>query len=41
MLIITMYSTNTCPYCIGAEIFLTNKGVSKINKILVDQHPFG
>lgn len=34
---ITMYSTNTCPYCVAAENLLANKGFSQINKILVDQ----
>jgi glutaredoxin 3 len=36
---IRMYATQTCPYCIRAEALLTRKGVTGIDKILVDVHP--
>lgn len=36
---VTMYSTDTCPYCIMAERLLTAKGVAAIDKIRVDLEP--
>jgi glutaredoxin 3 len=36
---IRMYATRTCPYCIRAEALLNQKGVTDIDKILVDMHP--
>ena len=34
-----MYATRTCPYCIRAEALLNHKGVTDIDKILVDADP--
>ncbi|MDR0587503.1 MAG: glutaredoxin 3 [Burkholderiales bacterium] len=36
---VTMYSTRVCPYCVRAEQLLKSKGVTDIDKILVDEHP--
>lgn len=36
---IVMYTTAYCPYCINAERLLTNKGVTEINKIRIDEAP--
>jgi len=36
---IRMYATRTCPYCIRAEALLTQKGITDIDKILVDMQP--
>jgi len=36
---VTMYSTETCPYCIRAEQLLKQKGVSDLVKIRIDEHP--
>lgn len=36
---ITMYSTNTCPFCVMAERLLRSKGVTEIDKIRVDLDP--
>jgi len=36
---IRMYATRTCPYCIRAEALLVHKGVTNIDKILVDAEP--
>jgi len=36
---ITMYSTMVCPYCQRAEMLLKSKGVTAIDKILIDQAP--
>ena len=33
---VVMYSTNVCPYCMMAERLLKSRGVSDIEKILVD-----
>ncbi len=35
---ITMYSTQSCPYCVRAKQFLTAKGVT-FEEIRVDQDP--
>lgn len=34
-----MYTTGYCPYCVNAERLLTNKGVTDINKIRIDEAP--
>lgn len=39
MPVITMYSTRICPYCQMAERLLKAKGVTDIDKILVDLNP--
>ncbi|MDD5028736.1 MAG: glutaredoxin domain-containing protein [Rhodoferax sp.] len=39
MINITMYSSAGCGYCQSAEHLLRRKGVSQIDKILVDQEP--
>lgn len=36
---VTMYCTATCPYCIRAEMLLTQRGVTEIDKIRVDLQP--
>lgn len=36
---VTMYSKLTCPFCVQAEQLLKRKGVSKLNKIRVDENP--
>ncbi len=36
---VTMYSTETCPYCIRAEQLLKQKGVANLVKIRIDQDP--
>ena len=33
---VVMYSTKVCPYCMMAERLLKSRGVSNIEKILVD-----
>lgn len=40
MTTITLYSTQTCPYCVQAENLLKRKGLT-YNKILVDQSQEG
>ena len=37
--LVKMYATRTCPYCIRAEALLVHKGVTNIDKILVDAEP--
>ncbi|TAM86761.1 MAG: glutaredoxin 3 [Candidimonas sp.] len=39
MATVTMYCTGTCPYCIGAEKLLAQRGVTSIRKIRVDLDP--
>jgi len=34
-----MYSTRVCPYCVMAEKLLQKKGVSNLEKILIDKDP--
>ena len=34
-----MYSTQVCPYCVMAEKFLQKKGVTNLDKILIDLDP--
>lgn len=36
---VLMYSTQVCPYCRMAEKLLANKGVTEIEKILIDSDP--
>ena len=36
---VLMYATEWCPYCRRAEMLLRSKGVSEIQKILVDIEP--
>ena len=34
-----MYSTQVCPYCVMAEKLLQKKGISNLEKILIDKDP--
>ncbi|MDD2407375.1 MAG: glutaredoxin 3 [Tepidiphilus sp.] len=34
-----MYASQVCPYCVRAEQLLRRKGVSEIEKILIDRDP--
>lgn len=36
---VTMYSTTYCPYCMRAEMLLQDRGVTEIDKILIDREP--
>jgi len=36
---VKMYATRTCPYCMRAEALLVHKGVTQMDKILVDAEP--
>lgn len=36
---VTMYSTMVCPYCVRAEMLLKQRGVTEINKIMIDREP--
>ncbi|MDZ4253743.1 MAG: glutaredoxin 3 [Sulfuritalea sp.] len=36
---VLMYSTAVCPYCVRAELLLTRKGVTEIEKVRVDLAP--
>ncbi len=36
---VTMYSTMVCPFCVRAEMLLKQRGVTEINKILIDREP--
>lgn len=36
---VIMYSTQVCPYCVMAEKLLLKKGVSNLEKILIDRDP--
>jgi glutaredoxin 3 len=36
---VMMYSTQVCPYCVMAEKLLHKKGVSNLEKILIDKDP--
>lgn len=36
---ILMYSTQVCPYCRMAEKLLASKGVTQIEKVLIDMDP--
>ena len=39
MVKVTMYSTETCPYCVRAEQLLKKRGVTEIEKIRIDLLP--
>jgi len=39
MNMVTMYSKETCPYCVHAEQLLHRKGVTNIDKIRIDMDP--
>ncbi|WP_374537742.1 glutaredoxin 3 [Chitinimonas taiwanensis] len=34
---ITLYHTNTCPYCVQAERLFSRKGITAINKLNIAQ----
>ena len=36
---VIMYSTQVCPYCVMAEKLLQKKGVTNLEKILIDRDP--
>jgi glutaredoxin 3 len=36
---VLMYSTGYCPYCTRAEMLLKQRGVTDIEKIMVDEDP--
>ena len=36
---VRMYATQVCPYCVPAEQLLRRKGVTEIEKILIDRDP--
>ncbi|MDD2719799.1 MAG: glutaredoxin 3 [Gallionella sp.] len=36
---VTMYSKETCPYCVHAEQLLHRKGVANLVKIRIDENP--
>jgi glutaredoxin 3 len=36
---VKMYSTLVCPYCQRAEMLLKQRGVTEIEKVLVDRDP--
>ncbi len=36
---VVMYSTGYCPYCTRAEMLLKQRGVTEIEKIMVDEDP--
>jgi len=36
---VLMYSTQVCPYCVMAEKLLQKKGVSNLEKVLIDKDP--
>lgn len=36
---VRMYSTQVCPYCQMAERLLRSKGVTELEKILIDRDP--
>jgi glutaredoxin 3 len=36
---VRMYSTQVCPYCQMAERLLRSKGVTELEKILIDKDP--
>lgn len=36
---VIMYSTAVCPYCVRAEMLLTQRGVAEIEKIRIDTDP--
>ena len=36
---VLMYSTGYCPYCSRAEMLLKQRGVTEIEKIMIDEDP--
>jgi len=36
---VLMYSTQVCPYCRMAEKLLASKGITEIEKVLIDSDP--
>ena len=36
---VRMYASQVCPYCVRAEQLLRRKGVTEIEKILIDRDP--
>lgn len=36
---VLMYSSRVCPFCMRAEMLLKNRGVTEIEKILIDVDP--
>ncbi|MCD6025788.1 MAG: grxC [Solimicrobium sp.] len=38
-IVVKMYSTETCPYCVMAERLLQSKGIKDIEKIRIDLEP--
>ena len=36
---VRMYSTQVCPYCQMAERLLRSKGITEVEKILIDKDP--
>lgn len=36
---VTLYATDRCPFCHGAETLLKQKGVGQIDRIAVDRDP--
>jgi glutaredoxin 3 len=36
---VVMYSTKVCPFCVRAEQLLKQRGVTEIEKILIDTDP--
>ena len=36
---VLMYSSTVCPYCMRAEMLLKQRGVTEIEKIMIDEDP--
>ena len=36
---VTMYSTQSCPFCVRAEQLLQRKGINNIQKIMLEDKP--
>ena len=39
MLVVKMFTTQTCPYCLRAKALLKQRGVDRIDEIRIDQDP--
>ena len=39
MALVTIYTTQTCPYCIRAKALLRERGVADFDEIRVDEQP--